>query len=45
MRKTIILSNKKNLKLFFKEYIEEPLLNPLISYPDMKTKYPIEIVD
>ena len=35
----------KDLKLFFKEYISEPLLNPLISYPDMKTKYPIEIID
>ena len=35
----------KDLKLFFKEYIGEPILNPLISYPDMKTKYPIEIID
>ena len=35
----------KDLKLFWKEYIGEPLLNPLISYTDMKTKYPIEIID
>ena len=35
----------KDLKLFFKEYIGEPILNHLISYRDMKTKYPIEIVD
>ena len=35
----------KDLKLFFKKYIGEPILNPLISYPDMKTKYPIEIID
>ena len=35
----------KNLKLFRKEYIGEPILNPFISYPDKKTKYPIEIVD
>ena len=35
----------KDLKLFFKEYIGEQLMNPLISYPDMKTKYPIEIID
>ena len=35
----------KDLKLFWKEYIGEPILNPLISYPDMKTKYPIEIID
>ena len=35
----------KDLKLFFKEYIGEELLSPFISYPDMKTKYPIEIID
>ena len=35
----------KDLKLFFKEYIGEQLLNPLISNPDVKTKYPIEIID
>ena len=35
----------KDLKLFWKEYIGESILNPLISYPDMKTKYPIEIID
>ena len=35
----------KDLKLFYREYIGEPILNPLMSYPDMKTKYPIEIID
>ena len=35
----------KDLKLFFKEYIGEQLLSPFISYPDIKTKYPIEIID
>ena len=35
----------KDLKLFFHEYIREPLLQPLISYRDMKTKNPIEIID
>ena len=35
----------KELKLFYREYIGEPILNPFISYPDMKTKYPIEIID
>ena len=35
----------KDLKLFFKEYIGEELMSPFISYPDMKTKYPIEIRD
>ena len=35
----------KDIKLFFKEYIGEPILNPFISYPDMKTKYLIGIID
>ena len=35
----------KVLKLFFKEYIGEELMSPFISYPDMKTKYPIQIID
>ena len=35
----------KDLKFFFKEYIGEQILSPFISYPDMKTKYPIEIID
>ena len=35
----------QDLKLFFKEYIGEELMSPFISYPDMKTKYPIQIVD
>ena len=35
----------KDLKLFWKEYIGEPKINPFISYPDMKTKHPIEIID
>ena len=34
----------KDLKLFFKECIGEELMSPFISYPDMKTKYPIQIV-
>ena len=28
----------RDLKLIFHEYIGEPILNPLISYPDIKTK-------
>ena len=35
----------KDLKLFWREYIGEPILSPLISYLDMKTKYLIEIID
>ena len=34
----------KDLNLFSKEYIGEELMSPFISYPDMKTKYPIEII-
>ena len=39
------ITQYKDLKLFFKEYIGEQLLSPFISYPDMKTKYPIEVID
>ena len=35
----------KDLKVLFREFIGEPILNPLISYTDMKTKYPIEIIN
>ena len=35
----------KDLKLFFKEYIGEQLMSPIISHPNMKTKYPIQVID
>ena len=35
----------RDLKLFYKEYVGEELLNPFVSYPDMKTKYPIQVID
>ena len=35
----------RDLKMFFKECIGEEKMSPFISYPDMKTKYPIEIID
>ena len=35
----------KDLKILFKDYIGEQLMIPFISYADMKTKYPIEIID
>ena len=35
----------RDIKLFFKEYIGEPIMNPLISYPDRKTKYSIGNTD
>ena len=34
----------RDLKLFYKEYVGEELLNPFVSYPDMKTKYPIQVI-
>ena len=35
----------RDLKIFYKEYNGESLLHPLISYLDMKTFYPIQIID
>ena len=35
----------KDSKLIYREYIGEPILNPFISYLDMKTKDPIELID
>ena len=39
------LDQYRDLKLFYKEYNGESVLNPLISYLDMKTFYPIQIID
>ena len=39
------LDQYKHVKLFCKEYVGEDLLNPFLSYPDMKNKYPIQIID
>ena len=39
------IEQNKDLKLIFKEYIDEQLMSSFISYPDMKTKYAIEIID
>ena len=35
----------KDFKLFYREYIGEPILGLFVSYLDMKTKYLIEILD
>ena len=35
----------RNFKLIFKEYFDEHLMGPFIFYPDVKTKYPVEIID
>ena len=39
------LDQYRDLKLFYKEYNGETLLNPFISYLDMKTFYPIQVID
>ena len=43
--KNDFIQQYKVLKLFFKDNIGEPILNPPILYPDMKTKYPVGIID
>ena len=45
MKKKDYIQQYKDLKLYFRQYIGEELMSPFISYPDMKTKYPIEIID
>ena len=42
--KKYLLQNR-DLKLFYKEYNGESLLYPFISYLDMKTFYPIQVID
>ena len=37
------LDQYRDLKLFYKEYLGESLLEPYITYPDMKYRYPIQI--
>ena len=39
------LDQYRDLKLFFKEYVGEEILQPYITYPDMKYFYPIQITD
>ena len=39
------LDQYKEVKLFYKDCLGEELLNPFISYPDMKTKYSIQVID
>ena len=38
------IEQNKDLQLFYKNYIGEPILNHLVTYPDMKTKSSIEII-
>ena len=39
------LDQYRDLKSFYQEYVGEELMNPFISYIDMKTKYPIQVID
>ena len=39
------LDQYRDLKSFHKEYLGEELMNPFISYIDMKNKYPIRVID
>ena len=39
------LDQYRDLKLFYKEYVDEELLQPYISHPDMKDHYPFQIPD
>ena len=39
------LDQYRGLKLFYKEYVGEELLQPYITYSDMKYFYPIQITD
>ena len=39
------IAQYQDSKLFFRECVGEQLMSPFISYPVMKTKYPIEIID
>ena len=39
------LDQYRDIKLFYKEYVGEELLQPYFSYPDMRYLYPIQITD
>ena len=39
------LDQYRDLKIFYKEYVGEEILQPYITYPDMKYLYPIQITD
>ena len=39
------LEQYKDLKLFYKEYVGDQLLSPIISYDKMKKYYLIQIID
>ena len=45
MEKNNYLDQYRDLKLFYKEYVGESMLFPIITYDKMKNFYPIQIID
>ena len=41
----VYVDQYRDLNLFYKEDVDEEILNPFINYTDMKTKYPIPVID
>ena len=39
------LDQYRDLKLFYKEYVGESMLSPIITYDKLKNYYPIQIID
>ena len=39
------LEQYRDLKMFYKEYVGEQLLSPIMSYDKTKNYYPIQIID
>ena len=35
----------RDIKLFFKQFVREPLLSPFVNYTDVKTKYPFQVTN
>ena len=39
------LDQNKDVKLIYNEYVAEDLMTPFRLYPDMKNKYPIQVIE
>ena len=39
------LDQYRDLKMFYKDYVGETMLSPIITYDKMKSQYPIQIND
>ena len=44
-RENNYLDHYRDLQSLYREYVGEQLMNPFLSYTDMKNKYPIHIID